>query len=174
MAKKYRISTDTGAMENRDDFLKEISGLKNRGHRWVNVCIERPETNTDRMRRFFFVIIEQIAVQNKYPDIPTRDDIAATGTYLKQEFVPIKKREIVLRGGSRKIVESIPSLTNLNVKNFKIFIDNILNWCVGNGYETPDPEEFEKMAKEIGVPKAREYFRDRLLKTLKARYESKI
>ena len=167
----YPIDTENGKIlyGRRDEFMAHLKRLKDEGVDIANLTLKKPE-NTEQMRRFYFLTIEWIVTQNYYPDEYARPDVEALHTRLKQIFIPRKIHQIRMKD-TRETVTSIPSTTKLGQRNYKIYLQSVIDWATGQGYLLPDSTEFNQRVKAVGYEAAKVESMDSLARQLKAKMD---
>lgn len=170
----YRIDTETGKILDgqRDNFFAELKKIKEKGLSFCEIKIVQQDKEKDRLQRFFFVLVEHVLLQDKYPNDPTTEEKNGMTALLKNEFLPRETTELPKPFKEEyKTIKYQPSMSNMSFNAMKEFVDRIVNWMTGNGYEVPDSEEYWKYAEENGKGSANEHFKKRLLATLKAKLD---
>ena len=150
-------------------FLEDVRlKCEKNGGEYVFISVSDIIPTQRRMLKFFFVLAEYIAIQNYYPDEPTRTDISATATWITNEFLPEKKHTVFI-GGEEKVITSIKSKSKLSHNQMKIFLENIISWAQGQGYVVPHSEDFHIEANRVGQSVAHKNMMQELRTSLQSR-----
>lgn len=170
--KSVWINTETKEILPADQlvFDNALAEMHSQGINMACLQITKPDILKDQMHKFYFVCLEYICRQNSYPENPPSIDKDALHAHMKQVLIPRKVHSMRLKSGP-VVVKSIPSTTKLSGRQFKLYLQNVLDWAVGQGYIVPDSTDFNKRCEEVGFAEAKSECLDQLNKTLKAKHE---
>ena len=166
----HRISTETKkfiSQAERVAFMNEINFYKEKGIKevFLNIRIKEGQDNLDN---YFFVFCRYLAIQDQETMKIKRGHFDAVRHYLIDEFLVVPRAEHKTKGG--KTIISRKALKNANKEQKIKFIECIVNWAVGQGYEVPNSEEYGEMLKDKGKSLTKQYFDEKLEKLIRAKY----